>query len=130
MNQSFGLKSVASSSFGFGHLPRDVSLLSLGVGYHARCPFVRPPQPLPFALGSRAFAFVRESLPFVCCLLTKVRDPITLISDLVALAGVVLAFFQRSVTLLEGLLALVEFGCAAIEFTEGFGAVLSDHNSR
>jgi hypothetical protein len=30
----------------------------------------------------------------------------------------------------EGRLALIELGCATIEFTSGLGRVVTDHNSR
>src|SRR3974377_1082990 len=53
---------VLATTFGFGHLTRDVGLLPMGSGCAALRAFLHALQPLAFILRSRALPFVRAPL--------------------------------------------------------------------
>jgi hypothetical protein len=89
-------------------------------------------QPGPKSLpqpSAHALAFVRAALSFVCRLLAFVCDSVPLISDPISLGSEPLASYELSLTMGQGVLALIEFGNPAIELTGRIGTVLSDHDS-
>jgi hypothetical protein len=120
---------VVPSPFGFGHLTHDVGLLPLGSGFYALRPFVHALQSLAFTLPSRALAFVLAALSFVCHLLARVCDFLPLISDPISLISERLASCELSLTVRDGLCALIECGSPAIRLTGRVGTVLSGHDT-
>jgi hypothetical protein len=82
-----------------------------------------------FTLNSRTLAFVLALFSFVCQLLAIVCDLRPLISDPSSLVSEPLASCELSLTVREGLLALIEFGSPAIELTGRVGTILSGHDS-
>jgi hypothetical protein len=86
-------------------------------------------QSLTFTLCTRALAVVHAALSFVCHQFAFVCDPRPLISDPISLVSEPLASCELSLTVREGLLALIEFGSPTIELTGRVGTVLSDHDT-
>jgi len=92
-------------------LPLDGGLLPAGARPLALLRFLNPSDPLPLALLSGSFAFVREPFALVGKILAEVCDPLALIGDPVALVGYPLASGDRAFPLLERpLTVLVQCG--------------------
>jgi hypothetical protein len=98
--------------------------------------FVHASQSLAFTLRSRALALVRAALAFVCHLVAIVCDSIpgisgqiSVVSDLISLVSQIFAARELSLTVREGLFALIVFVRPRIELTRGIGTVLSGHEA-
>jgi hypothetical protein len=120
---------VVQTSFAFGHLTVDVSLLALGPGSRAIRPFVGAVQSLAFPLGGRALATVGEPFSFVCRLLPIIGKSLPLVSDAFSSGSLPFASFDLGLTPQERLLARVKRGSVYFGRTGRIATVLSDHNS-
>ncbi len=128
---------IGATTFAFGHRTLDVRLVAPRMGTPTLRLVFDALKSFAFTLGSRALAFVCAHFSAVCRLLAVVCDSVPLISDSISLGRDPLAPCELSLTVREGLLALIELRltlikllCAAIELTSLVGAVLSFHDFR
>ena len=120
---------VVQTSFAFGHLTVDVSLLALGLGSRAIRPFVGAVQSFAFPLDGRALATVGEPFSFVCQLLPIIGKSLPLVSDAFSSRSLPFASFDLGLTPQNRLLARVKRGSLHFGRTGRIATVLSDHNS-
>ncbi|OBH57224.1 hypothetical protein A5685_07085 [Mycobacterium colombiense] len=120
---------ATAAAFAFRSLTIDVGLLPLCARSHAPAELVFPLQSLAFALRGRPLAFVRALLAFVCHPLAVVRYPLTLVGDPISSPRLEFASLDVSLTLGEGLFALVERMSPPFQLCGRLDTILGGHSS-